>query len=63
MNGQLVNWSFTALTTGVYTLQYIAVGTGNYDAVPLPATAYLLGAGLVGLYGLRRKFFNKQDKA
>jgi hypothetical protein len=57
--GVLVNWSFTALTSGLYTIQYLALGTGNFDAVPIPTTVYLLGAGLIGLVGLRRKFFRK----
>jgi len=31
-----------------------------HTAVPIPPTAYLLGAGLVGLYGIRRRFSKKQ---
>jgi len=58
--GEIRIWSFTALTPGDYTLQYSAAGTGAFDTVPLPATVYLLGAGLVGLYGIRRRFSRKQ---
>jgi len=57
-------WSFTAGTGGNYTVSYTVYnGTMNIDNVPLPASVYLLGAGLVGLYGIRRKFFKKQGKA
>jgi hypothetical protein len=30
--------------------------TGEFAAVPIPAAAWLLGSGLVGLLGIRRKF-------
>jgi hypothetical protein len=32
---------------------------GNSNAVPIPPSVWLLGSGLVGLVGLRRKFFRK----
>ena len=32
------------------------VGTGLEHAVPIPGTAWLLGSGLVGLVGIRRRF-------
>ena len=34
------------------------MGDFQYDAVPLPATVWLLGSGLMGLLGLRRKIAN-----
>ncbi len=41
-----------------YTDRYnaIAIRTGKVSAVPVPAAAWLLGSGLVGLVGARRKF-------
>lgn len=39
--------------TGIYAM---AVRDGDVAAVPIPPTVWLLGSGLVGLVGLRRKF-------
>jgi hypothetical protein len=50
--GGSTDWTvFTDDTS--YTIGYRVLGT--YDAVPLPASAWLLGSGLLALGGLRRK--------
>jgi hypothetical protein len=55
------NWSFTAENAWTYTLWFLSTGVrAKMDAVPIPASVYLLGAGLLGLYGIRRKFWKKQ---
>jgi len=61
-------WNWIAPEQGTYTLAFATtgVGAGAFDVktvgapVPVPTTAYLLGAGLVGLYGIRRRFRRKQ---
>jgi len=42
--------------TGTTMYQGQVTGGGSGENVPIPPTAWLLGAGLVGLIGLRRKF-------
>jgi hypothetical protein len=64
------NWqlyTYTISGTGNDTLQFVAVGISesyggyidavslNTTATPLPAAAWLLGSGLLGLVGIRRK--------
>ena len=41
--------------TGVYAM---AVRDGDVAPVPIPPSVWLLGSGLIGLVGLRRKFTN-----
>jgi len=62
-------WNWATEAGGNYTLVFAATGegAGGFDvktvgapAVPVPTTAYLLGAGLIGLYGIRRRFSRKQ---
>jgi hypothetical protein len=56
-------WSWTAQQGGTYILEYgVTNETDNYlnsralfDAVPAPNTLLLLGSGLLGLVGIRRK--------
>lgn len=56
-------WSWTAQQGGTYTLEYgVTNETDNkgnsralFDAVPAPNTLLLLGSGLLGLVGIRRK--------
>jgi hypothetical protein len=55
-------WVFT-FGTGGQTVSYtysdwyaLAVHPGNVNPVPIPAAVWLLGSGLIGLIGLRRKF-------
>ncbi len=56
-------WSWKAEHSGVYTLEYgvtnLTDNFGNsralFDAVPAPNTLLLLGSGLLGLVGIRRK--------
>ncbi len=56
-------WTWKAPKSGVYTLEYgVTNETDNFynsralfDAVPAPNTLLLLGSGLLGLVGIRRK--------
>lgn len=51
------------LVSGISTFQFqgtgqavvIITGTASISAVPVPAAVWLLGSGLVGLFGVRRK--------
>ena len=42
--------------TGFYIPGQYWAGTFTFEAVPIPGTVWLLGSGLLGLAGLRRKF-------
>lgn len=56
-------WSWTAQESGTYTLEYGVTNEYDndnnsralFDAVPAPNTLLLLGSGLLGLVGIRRK--------
>ncbi|MCD6293282.1 MAG: VPLPA-CTERM sorting domain-containing protein [Deltaproteobacteria bacterium] len=60
-----VTYSFTANADGDYTIAFAAVGSSDkrggfiddvkLDAVPIPAAIWLLGSGLLGLVGIRRR--------
>lgn len=50
VGGSQANWK---MTDEAYAW---AVRDGDVAAVPIPAAAWLLGAGLIGVVGLRRKF-------
>jgi len=41
-----------------YDFQFLALQTPEGEPVPIPAAAWLLGSGLVGLFGFRRRFSN-----
>jgi len=49
--------NYAAASTGVKVadITTFADGTSKVSTVPLPAAAYLLGSGLLGLVGIRRK--------
>jgi hypothetical protein len=61
----LVSTSFNIAAAGNYTLAFAATGTSNklggfiddvkLDAVPIPGAIWLLGSGLLGLVGIRRR--------
>ena len=42
-----------------YVITFDNLYTEGASAVPIPPTVWLLGSGLIGLVGLRRKFFRK----
>jgi hypothetical protein len=52
--GTYNGWSYPLLASdgSTYTINGV---TGTYDRAPLPSTLILLGSGLLGLIGLRRK--------
>lgn len=54
------SWNLTAWADGYYTLNFsVAPGSSGQFAnapVPIPPTVWLLGSGLIGLVGLRRRF-------
>ena len=46
----LINWN------GGYQIEFVTADANDHlGPVPIPATAWLLGAGLFGLVGIRRK--------
>jgi hypothetical protein len=58
---QLFNYVFTAdaATAGLYFFNpstTVNVDSFNVSAVPVPAAAWLLATGLIGIVGLKRKF-------
>jgi len=63
-NSAWQTWPWKAEPHGEYTFQFTARGTddGAFDVLtmgalaPVPVTLLLLSAGLVGLYGIRRRF-------
>ncbi len=69
-NSVVTDWTqythrFSITTDGSYTLAFAAVGLSNYrggflddvqlNAVPIPGALWLLGSGLLGLVGVRRR--------
>jgi len=65
-DGPWTYWSWSATESGDYTLVFgVANGAGAFNdsyalfdantVTPVPATIFLLGSGLIGLAGIRRK--------
>ena len=52
--GTYNGWSYPILVSDGSTYSYNGT-TGTYDRAPIPASLVLLGTGLLGLIGLRRK--------
>jgi len=38
----------------------VPIGDGFTNLVPIPGTVLLLGSGLIGIVGIRRKYNNKE---
>lgn len=47
------------VSVNLSSLQFITYATFTPTPVPLPASAFMLGAGLAGLFGLRRRGQNR----
>jgi hypothetical protein len=53
-------WSYPILASNGSTYTYNGI-SGSYDRAPLPPSVALLGTGLLGLIGLRRRTLNKRE--
>ncbi len=49
---------FADVATTGGTLSFSSMSTVTFTAVPIPAAVWLLGGGLIGLLGIRRRFKN-----
>ena len=50
------NVPISSFAVSLNTADYIRIASVGYNPVPLPGAMWLLGSGLAGLFGLRRRF-------